>query len=57
VLFPFKFPVDYETFRAVQTKGQLQFEAHTPFSSLSDLAGEWRRPRFQNADIIYDKYL
>jgi hypothetical protein len=57
VLFPFKFPVDHETFRTVQTKEQLQFGASTSFPSLRELAGEWRRPRFQNADVIYDKYL
>ena len=57
VLFPFKFPVDHQTFRAVQKKEQLLYGGDDTFLSLQELAGEWRRPKFQNADIMYDKYL
>jgi hypothetical protein len=57
ILFPFKFPVDKETFATVQTKGQLQYWLDDTLPSLKEIAGEWRRPRFQNAGEIIDRYL
>jgi hypothetical protein len=39
VLFPFKFPVDKESFQTVQKKAQLQYGEDEHIPSLDELAG------------------
>lgn len=57
ILFPFKFPVDQETFKTVQIKEQLQRWEKKEIPSLKSVSDDLRRPKFQNGGLQYDKYL
>ena len=57
VQYPFKFPVDKETFQTVQRKWMSEYWLQADIADLSEIAGEWRRVRFHNNGRIYDKYL
>ena len=57
VLYPFLFPVDVETFQTVQKKWVTSYRIDEMIPDLKDIAGNLRRPRFQNGGVLYDKYL
>lgn len=57
IQFPFKFPVDWVTFRMVQEKNQLQRGERKDIPELETVSDGLRRPKFQNRGLQYDKYV
>lgn len=57
LLFPFKFPVDKDSFQTVQVKRLNQPWLRDDIPDLREISGWLRRPRFINDGTVYYRYL